>query len=407
MAPRTRGRGVLLTGGSGYVGGLIASTLLIHEDVEIVAPVRSGVERAAFLEPIHAEVRLAGYAFDEEVADRIHLVPLPPSGAGFEELDAAVAEYRVDEVIHSAGCLDYFNAGALEEVNVGLTRRLLDAASRWNVRRFIYISTAFSSGYLFRPVAESLHETAGKDPTDYTRTKRVAEQFVAASGIPYLILRPSIIIGDSRDGHYSGKQYGLYQLWAGMERLLCREWHPKMHVLAPRQAVQLVHQDAFQAAFLAAYRHLPPGTIMNVVSDPETLPDLRALWDLWLDACLRPAATYYYERMADIPLREINGKQRALLALASVNLQIASHPWRFETTTMESLRASGMNFRDATRDTVALCQDVFIAESKLIQTFFAEHRASFAAETAQIDVASPPPPAVLSHPETLHVRDHV
>jgi nucleoside-diphosphate-sugar epimerase len=380
------GRGVLLTGGSGYVGGLIATTLLTNEDVEIVAPVRK-VDRQKFLEPVRAEVLLSGHAFDDALAERIHVIPLPDK---FEDLDATIKEFRIDEIIHSAGCLDYFNAGALEEGNVELTRKLIEHARRWDVARFIYISTAFSSGYVFRPIAEALHGDPGKDPTDYTRTKREAEEIVATSGLPFLILRPSIIIGDSRDGHYSGKQYGLYQLWAGMERLLCREWHPEMHVLAPREAVQLVHQDAFQSAFLAAYRRLPSGQIMNIVSDQETLPDLRTLWDLWLNACSRPRMTFYYERMADIPLREINGKQRALLALASVNLQIASHPWRFDNTTMEWLRAKGMAFTDATLGTVSLCQDVFIAESKLIQEYLGQHRSSFAEETIQVDV---PPPA--------------
>ena len=216
------------------------------------------------------------------------------------------------EIIHSAGCLDYFNAGALENVNVNFTRALVAQAGRWNVERFIYISTAFSSGYIFQRIPETLHGDPTKDPTDYTRTKRDAEAIVAGGGVPYLILRPSIIIGDSRDGHYSGKQYGLYQLWAGMERLLCREWHPEMHALAPRQAVQLVHQDAFQNVFLTARRLVDEDAIINVVSDQQQLPDLRMLWDLWLDACLRPRTIYYYERMADIPIRDINGKQRAL-----------------------------------------------------------------------------------------------
>jgi hypothetical protein len=97
--------------------------------------------------------------------------------------------------------------------------------------------------------------------------------------------------------------------------------------------------------------------------------------------------TFYYERMSDIPLREINGKQRALLALASVNLQIASHPWRFDCTTMRWLRAKGMAFTDATLGTVSLCQDVFVAESKLIQDFLAQSRSSFAEETIQVDLS--------------------
>ena len=402
MSGGTAGRGVLLTGGSGYVGGLIAATLLIHEDVSIVAPVRKAVDRKRFLEPLRAEVRLAGHELTEEMEARIHLVDLPDR-EHLGELDAIVAEMGVDEIIHCAGCLDYFNAAALEEVNVELTRRLVEHAQRWNVSRLVFISTAFSSGYLFRPIPEALHDVPGKDPTDYTRTKRQAEEIVAGSGVPHLILRPAIIIGDSLDGHYSGKQYGLYQLWAGMERLLCREWHPEMHVLASRQPVQLVHQDAFQSAFLAAYRLLPSGSIVNIVSNQDTLPDLRALWDLWLDSCLRPGTTFYYERMADIPLREINGKQRALLALASVNLQIASHPWRFDTTAMDWMRAQGMPFTDATRESVALCQSVFVAESRLIQEFLAAHGSSFADETTQVDV---PPPAIAAAGSAAAVAAH-
>ena len=393
-------RGLLLTGGSGYVGGLITSTLLRCEDVDIVLPVRN-LDRERFLAPIAAEVRLAGRELDDEMIRRLHLVPLPPNER-MGELNDVVAEFGVEEVIHCAGCLDYFNAGALESANVELTRALVEQSKQWPIRRFLYISTAFSSGYLFGVIPEALHTAPGKDPTDYTRTKRDAELIVAASGLPFLILRPAIIIGDSRDGHYSGKQYGLYQLWAGMERLLCREWHPEMHVLAPRQPVQLVHQDAFQSAFLAAYRHLPDQTIMNVVSDHAGLPDLRALWDLWLDACLHPRTTYYYERMSDIPLREINGKQRALLALASVNLQIASHPWRFETTTLDSLRQVGLEFPDATVNSVAACQDLFIHESKTIQEYRAAYAHSFADEMTQIDI--PPLPAAGGEE---HVRDHV
>lgn len=379
-------RGILLTGASGYVGGLIASALLAHDaDVRIVAPVRKLESLDRFFAPIDAEVRLAGRHFDDAMRSRVHVVELPPLDR-LGELDAVVREWNVDEVIHSAGCLDYFNAGALEAVNIGYTTAIVEHAVRWNVSRFIYISTAFSSGYVGERIAERVHDEPGKDPTDYTRTKRDAEAIVAGSGLSFLILRPAIIIGDSRDGHYSGKQYGLYQLWNGIERLLTREWHQEVHVLAPRQPVQLVHQDAFQSAFLAARDLLPAGSIVNLVSNERTLPDLRELWHLWMERCLRPRDLIYYERMKDIPIRDINGKQRALLALASVNLQIASHPWRFETTQMDALRARGMRFMDATLESVAVCQDLFVISSKTIQEFFTTYGKDFAANINEIDV---------------------
>jgi len=186
----------------------------------------------------------------------------------------------------------------------------------------------------------------------------------------YLILRPSIVIGDSRDGHYSGKRYGIYQLWSGIERLLCREWHEDMHIFAPlHSSANLVHQDAFQSAFLTAYRTLSDNAIINLVSDNAMAPSARQLWDIWLDACNRPDRRIYYERMEDIPVRAIPPAQRALLALASVNLNIMSHPWSFETNGLTAMRDGGLDFPDATIGSVELCQRQFMSQSAAIQRF--------------------------------------
>lgn len=362
----------MLTGGTGYLGGLIAATLLVNEDVEIVLPVRKGNDLEQVARPIRAEIEVQGGRFDPSYLGRLHPVELPPFES-LQELDDVVRGFGVSEIIHCAGCLDYFDRSTLEVVNVDFTRHLLEQARRWDVRRFVYISTSFSSGYLDRVVPEQLHDEPLSDPTDYTRTKRAAERLVAGAGLPYLILRPSIVIGDSRDGHYSGKQYGLYQLWSGMERLLCREWNADVHALAPRQPLSLLHQDAFQSAFLAAFRLLPDNSILNLVSEHDESPDMRELWQLWLTECLRPRQVYYYLKMSDIPVREINTRQRALLGLASVNLEIASHPWRFETTNLQWLRRRGLEFADTTLQTVAVCQRRFVEESATIREFLARN----------------------------------
>lgn len=380
-------RSLLLTGGTGYLGSLIASTLLVNEDVEIVVPIREGHDADSVLLPIRIEIEVQGGRFLPEYLERLRLVELPPLNA-LQELDTVIRESGVDQIIHCAGCLDYFDRTTLEAVNVDFTRHLLEHSRRWDIRRFVYISTAFISGYIDGSVPEQLHDTPQKDPTDYTRTKREAEYLVANSGLPYLIIRPSIVIGDSRDGHYSGKQYGLYQLWSGMERLLCREWYPEMHVLAPRQPVSLVHQDAFQQAFLAACRFLPDHTIFNLVSDQETSPGLRGLWDLWVRACFRPQSLYCYEKMSDIPMRQINSRQRALLALASVNLEIASHPWRFETNNLAWLSEQGLEFHHATLESVAICQQRFIDESPTIQEYLAQNQEHFVRHTEIFDMAT-------------------
>lgn len=379
------GRSVLLTGATGYLGSLIAATLLVNEEMDLVLPVRAGYDQEIVVQPIQAEIEAQDADFAPAFLDRLHLVQLPPFDA-LNDLGSAVKDFGVEEIIHCAGCLDYFDRPTLEAVNIDFTRKLLEQARVWDVRRFTYISTAFSSGYTDTVVPEELHDEPEIDPTDYTRTKRTAEALVAQSGVPYLILRPSVVIGDSHDGHYSGKRYGLYQLWSGMERLLCRTWYPDLHALAPEQPLSLVHQNAFQKIFLAAFRMLPDNSILNLVSDHDALPDLRELWELWITSCLRPQSVYYYQKMSDIPMKEINTKQRALLGLASVNLEIASHPWRFDTTNLKKLQAKGLEFPQTTLETVALCQQRFIENSTAIQEFLEQNRQYFATDIEYIRV---------------------
>jgi nucleoside-diphosphate-sugar epimerase len=367
-----RPRGLLVTGASGYLGSLIVATLLRHETARLLTPVRGTPD--SVLAPVGAELATEGADSALLQLGRLEIPRLPPA----DELDRllpTMREFGVDEVIHCAACLDYFNRPELEAVNIELTRRVVALAQKARVRRFVYISTAFSSGYIDTAVPEELHAEPPNDPTDYTRTKRMAEHLVASSGLPYLIIRPSIVIGDSRDGHYSGKRYGLYQLWSGIERLLCREWQPEMHIFAPSRArTNLVHQDAFQSAFLAAYRLLPDNTILNLVSDDDMAPSSRQLWDTWFDACNRPRRRIYYERMADIPMHAIPRAQRALLALASVNLNIISHDWSFDTGGLATLRSRGLDFPDATLDSVLVCQRQFIDQSATIQRFLGQIR---------------------------------
>src|SRR6476661_6956108 len=136
---------VLLTGATGYLGSLIAATLLVNEQMDLVLPVRAGNDLDAVVQPVRAEIEIQGGDFDSSFLSRLHLVDLPAFDA-LDELGPLVKDFGVDEIIHCAGCLDYFDRPTLETVNVEFTRNLLERARAWSVRRFTYISTAFSSG---------------------------------------------------------------------------------------------------------------------------------------------------------------------------------------------------------------------------------------------------------------------
>ncbi len=388
MNPAGRGA-ILLTGASGYLGGLVAATLTARERRPLLLPVRPGRARDEIMRTIAAEYSLSYGAWGRAEQELLSFVDLPPPDQ-LGVLEGTAREAGVDEIIHCAGCLDYFDAAQLEAVNVALTKALVGCAQRWQVRRFVYLSTAFSSGYLQGTVPERLHGEPVRDPTHYTRTKRHAEHVVAASGVPYLILRPSVVIGDSRDGHYSGKNYGLYQLWGGIERLLCREWFPELHLVGPQQGVNLLHQDAFQAAFYACYRGIEGNAIVNLVSRAETAPTVREIWEAWIRECLRPRTVYFYPTLDVVPTLGVPTRQRAFLALSSVNLEIVSHPWCFATETLAAMRAHGLEFADTTGESLARCQHAFVAESSAIQRFLDTHARDGAREPRIVDYTPAP-----------------
>ena len=364
---------VLITGISGYLGVLVASKLLYSDGIDIVGIVRDLSKTPAILSNIELELSAIDPEFDRSLLKQVRFVELSDivtaSTSGTEMIGS------VRDIVHCAGCVDYFAIEELHKANVEYTEKMLALAKMLDVERFIFMSTAYSCGYIDGAAKENLHgEPEHGDPTEYTKSKRMAEHLVAASGVPYLILRPSILIGDSVTGRYSGKRYGLYQQWMGLERLLCNKYHEDFHTVAPQQPLNLLHQDSFQNAFYASYKHAKQNAIVHLVSDTEQAPTMRDLWDLWLNAVFKPQTVYYYDRFDDVPLKNINIRQRAYLTFAEKNLEIGSHHWCFENSILRSMMDGGMNFRHATIQSVNKCQDLFVTTSAATQSFLEKYK---------------------------------
>lgn len=85
-----------------------------------------------------------------------------------------------DAIVHIAGLINAPDRAAFDAVNVGGTARLIDAARRAGVRRFVHISSL-----------------AAREPelSDYGRSKAKAERLVAASGLDWTIVRPPAVYG--------------------------------------------------------------------------------------------------------------------------------------------------------------------------------------------------------------------
>ncbi|MES2319410.1 MAG: SDR family oxidoreductase [Pseudomonadota bacterium] len=373
-----RPRRVFLTGGTGYVGALIAAKLLLDPELEaIIVPTRRAPEHGP-LAMIATELAALGVTEPEAMLARLSWIRWKDwSDLAEPAFMERLAENQLDTIIHAAGCVDYFDSAALESVNVELTRLMLALGKTAAVSRFVYVSTAYSAGYLDHPIPEAALGEPLDDPTDYTRSKRAAEQLVAASGLPFVIARPSIIIGNHSDGRYSGKRYGLYQQWMGLERLMLDRYHADIHTVATDAPLNLIHQDVFQSAFDAALRWVPDGAYINLVTDSALAPSTRDVWELWAEVA-KPANMFYYEQFDDVDLKAIHMRQRAYLTFAKVNLEISAHPWCFERGWLYALQAKGMPFQETTLASVGTCQSHFIAGSTLIPRYRERFSASFA-----------------------------
>jgi nucleoside-diphosphate-sugar epimerase len=366
--PRNDARCVMLTGATGYVGSVLAAALLARTSSKVVAPVRDKHAVTEVRARIAAELMALGA--DASLVDdteRFAVVNLPPREA-LSELAPTLRAHGVTEIVHSAGSVDYFNANALQEVNVELTRALLALWRAIDITRFVFISTAFSSGYTERPIEETLHAEPDEDPTEYTHSKRVAEREVAESGLPYLILRPSIVVGHSRTGRYKGRPYGIYQFLNAMDRLVFGHSLDAFHVVAPASQLPLVHQDALQDGFIGALRYLADNSVMHMVSAQRELPTMRDMLDILRTntALFREVSELYiYDSLADVPMKELSKRMRTWVEFSAVNTEIATHTWDFQMPTLAALRQRGaVKTQDADRESLRACILAWVANSE-------------------------------------------
>ena len=177
---------MLLTGGSGVVGRALLRRLgdfdvvcLVHRSPVCgpnVTAVRGDIARPMF--------GLAGQAYAELAA-------------------------RVDAIIHCAAVTGFNRTGgSLEATNITGTEHVAAFAAAAAAKAVLYhVSTAF--------VHTTTAGDRGRTAIGYASSKSEAEQIVRSSGVPHVILRPSVVIGDSGTGEIAAFQ-GLHQVAAGL-----------------------------------------------------------------------------------------------------------------------------------------------------------------------------------------------
>lgn len=198
------GKELLVTGASGFMGRCLVRTILAETEDTLHLLVRSDCAESILREELKD--------FDQRRALLVR-GDVTQVDCGIDEHTLKDLGRRVDEVWHLAASTT-FDDNRQEEINstnIGGTRHAIHLSSRFDrLDRFYYMSTAYVCGKRRDQVDEDdIDDRAGFKNT-YERSKWQCEKIVRGSGLPFTIIRPSILIGDSRTGSSMGEARMMY-----------------------------------------------------------------------------------------------------------------------------------------------------------------------------------------------------
>ncbi len=205
--------GTFITGATGFIGSEILRRLLRQESGRrLYALVRAPDQAYAVRRGRQVLFRLFldDAAATDDAKRRVRWVigDLERPGLGLAPGDRAEVTAECDEIIHAAASTDWdLSLEEAEAVNVAGVRAIVDlaaeAARGRGLSRLVHISTAYTGGRRDGPVsAAELPGPRGPFNNTYEATKAKAERILRERmrEMPVTVLRPSIVVGDSRSG---------------------------------------------------------------------------------------------------------------------------------------------------------------------------------------------------------------
>jgi long-chain acyl-CoA synthetase len=198
---------VLITGATGFVGMELLARYLERSERPIVALVRADCDEAATARVQGVLANLFG-ARASRYASRVEAIAAELTAPGLalaRERREQIAQ-RVTKIVHGAASVSFTQPlDEARQINVEGTRRMLEfarlAQQHGGLERYGHVSTAYVAGTHAGRFAESDLDVGQGFHNAYEQSKFEAERLVRShDGLPFTIMRPSIVVGDRRSG---------------------------------------------------------------------------------------------------------------------------------------------------------------------------------------------------------------
>jgi thioester reductase-like protein len=199
---------VLLTGATGFVGMEVLERYVERSDRRIVTLVRAVDDEAARARIDGVLENLFGSRAANRHRGRVQAfaADLQKPGLGLAPALRDRLACDVSTIVHGAASVSFaMPLAEARAINLDGTRRMLEfaeAARACNgLQRYAHISTAYVAGTHEGRFAESDLDVGQEFNNSYERSKFESEQVVRShTELPSTILRPSIVVGDRRNG---------------------------------------------------------------------------------------------------------------------------------------------------------------------------------------------------------------
>jgi thioester reductase-like protein len=198
---------VLITGATGFVGMELLARYLERTDRRVVALIRAADDEGARARLRAVLVNLFGERQAARYTRRADAVAGELTAPGLGCARRTELAERVTTIVHSAASISF--TLPLEEaraINLDGTRRMLEFAQLAGERGdgldvYGHVSTTYVAGGHSGRFAETDLDRGQSFHNSYERSKFEAEQLVRSSdGVPFTIMRPSIVVGDRQSG---------------------------------------------------------------------------------------------------------------------------------------------------------------------------------------------------------------